>query len=157
MKTRICILILVLLFMLSTIVFAEIIIFSDDEPDTRFEIPIDDVLDQEWLFSQADKAPNEFNELVTALYIMNTYQYGPAHNYEEIVDTEQTIDGLCKWLELMSFECQYLETPEGMSLLISNNVQIDIYCEENVICRMDLVIKSIENGYGNNLTISVMK
>ena len=157
MKTRICILILVSLLIFSTAAFAEIIIFSKNEPEARFEIPIDDILNQEWLLSQVDKAPDEFDKLVTALYIMNTYQYGPANTYEEIADTEHTIDGLCKWLELMSFECQFVETTKGMNLLLSDNIQIDIHCEEDIIYRMDLTIKSIDNGYGNHLTISVMK
>lgn len=88
---------------------------------------------------------------------MNTFQYGIAQSYESIEGSELTIDGLCSWLELMSFEYSYEDISEGMRLLISNNIQIDIHCEDNVIFRMDLIIKNIENGYGNDITISVAK
>lgn len=156
MTTRICALVLALLFVLSTAASAETIIFGNEESEERFEIPIE-ILDQEWLLSQAEKAPNEFGEIVVALYIMNAFQYGSAHAYEEIENAELTMDGLCSWLEWMSFEYPREDTSDGMKLLISDNIQIDIHCEGNAISRMDLIIKSIGNGYGNDLTISVTK
>lgn len=156
MKTRLCALVLALLFMLSTAASAEIILLGDDQSEARFEIPIE-ILDQEWLLSQVDKAPNEFEELVVALYIMNDFQYGPAHDYGEIEDAELAIEGFCSWLDLMSFEYPYEDTTDGIKLMISDNIQIDIHCEGSRISRMDLIIKSIENGYGNDLTISVVK
>lgn len=48
--------------MVSAVTSADAISFNDDEAEVQFEIPVE-ILDQEWLQAQVDKAPTSLGNL----------------------------------------------------------------------------------------------
>lgn len=136
--------------------FAEGIILHEEELTEGYELGNVMELNEEWLYAQADAASsNTYKDVITALYIINSTQYGPYDNYEDITGTRPNVDQLCEWLDSMSFEYTAKDIHDGLRRILLNDVYIDIFSEDNIIKRMDLTVNDIQNGYGKNLLITV--
>lgn len=130
-------------------------------PEPGKEYPIQqEILDGEGLRAQLEAAsPSDYADLVTALYIINAAQYGPADSYDGMKaagDARPGVRQLCRWLDMMSFRCAREEIDGGLRLRVSDGVWIEIFSGDgDAIDRMDLVVGSVENAYGSDLRLSI--
>ena len=169
MKYQYCISLLLAISLLLSSAFTEVLVYDKGAPEVEVFVydesaPTDkwvvdlERLDQAWLLAQVDTVSEEtFADIITALYIMHTVQYGPYNDYEDVHGEDLSMGSLFMSLDYLSFEYTASDFEGGRRLSLSKDVYIDIYAQDDNIERMDLVIRSIKNGYGYDLRITIPK
>lgn len=127
----------------------------DGEEVDHYEIDFNPT-NQDWLLSQIDAAsPEDYADLITALYIVNTIQFGPYDDSEDLRDVRPAADRICNWLDLMEFDYTSEQINELLRLHISEDVYIDVFSEDNIVTKLELVLTSIQNAYDKDLRIAI--
>ena len=97
-------------------------------------------LDEAWLYKHVEASPEDtYKELMKAIYIISSMQYGPYSNYEDVPSHDLSMDAITEWLDALSFEYELENTEFGACMRFSEQVSINFYLEEATIKRMELV------------------
>ena len=118
----------------------------------EYEIETEPV-DDKWLDAQIKDAGLTDSGIITALYVMNTLQYG--NNGKPLPDKARSVEKLCQWMEMMTFDYQKESIDGGVCLKFAETTRLELYVTENKIDKLDLVIIGIQNVYGNDLRITI--
>lgn len=60
-------------------------------------------LDEEWLYKHVEASPEDtYKELMKAIYIISSMQYGPYSNYEDVPSHDLSMDAITEWLDAFS-------------------------------------------------------
>ena len=114
-------------------------------------------LDEEWLYKHVEASPEDtYKELMKAIYIISSMQYGPYSNYEDVPSHDLSMDAITEWLDALSFEYELENTEFGACMRFSEQVFINFYLEEGTIKRMELVVADILGAYVGDMKLTVI-
>ena len=116
-----------------------------------------ETLDEAWLYKHVEASPEDtYKELMKAIYIISSMQYGPYSNYEDVPSHDLSMDTITEWLDALSFEYELENTEFGACMRFSEQVSINFYLEEATIKRMELVVADILGAYVGDMKLTVI-
>ena len=80
-------------------------------------------LDEAWLYKHVEASPEDtYKELMKAIYIISSMQYGPYSNYEDVPSHDLSMDAITEWLDALSFEHELENTEFGACMRFSGSL-----------------------------------
>ena len=114
-------------------------------------------LDEAWLYKRVEASDEDtYKELMKAIYIISSMQYGPYSNYEDVPSHDLSMDSITEWLDALSFEYELETTESGACMRFSKQVSINFYLEDGTIKRMELVVADILDAYMGDMKLTVV-
>lgn len=119
-------------------------------------IHMETTFDEKWFYKQIEAAPeNTYKDVMKAIYIISSIQYGPYTNYEDVPSHDLGIDSVIEWLDSLSYEYKRNDTEFGTRIAFSDQVYIDFYLEDDAIKQMELIVLGVLDIYAGDMKVMV--